>query len=195
LLKWVRWDCGAHNLNVVGSNPTPQPTLPQQNQKGGGQRWGIVSPIKQLPVPTDDVLSEQPYQVIQRHLRRANFDRDGNKRTAYSLHHTYTACDSWRGRTSTRLPRTTAQFDLRGAELLDHVNAGGEEAHMGSLSRGLALDFLGGRLAFLASYRALGSLAFAPPLGRHALWVLGDKGNKQRRSSNGSTLRKSALVT
>jgi integrase len=59
--------------------------------KAGADGAAIVVPATKLPLPTDHVFPGSHIKLFNGILRRANLklDRDGNKRTAYSLQHTY----------------------------------------------------------------------------------------------------------
>jgi hypothetical protein len=72
--------------------------LAQSSQAGSGQSttgtggWSEDDPPKpQYPEPTDPVFPGNHIKLFNGVLKRANLktDRDGNKRTAYSLRHTY----------------------------------------------------------------------------------------------------------
>ena len=47
--------------------------------------------MKNLPEPTDKIFGKTPAELLNAVLGKLNlkFDRDGNRRTAYSLRHTY----------------------------------------------------------------------------------------------------------
>ena len=65
------------------AKPQPAPT--------GDEDDSETEPPKQYPEPTDPLFPGNHIKLFNGVLRRANlkFDRDGNRRTAYSLRHTY----------------------------------------------------------------------------------------------------------